>query len=88
MLRTADERSGVGPRGAQWECLRCADAVVAADHVEAQAEGPDYESGVDDDDDGTSALSFDYGSEDVEFTDMSGSIGGSYQDSESGRSND
>ena len=88
-MRTADERSGVGPKGTQWECLRCAEGVVAADRLEAQAEGPEYESGVDDGDDTLSGLSFDYGSEDVdtEFTDMSGSVG-SYGDSESGMSSD
>ncbi|RDX55685.1 peroxisomal biogenesis factor 2 [Lentinus brumalis] len=89
MMRAADERSGVGPKGAQWECLRCAEGVAAADRLEAQAEGPEYESGVDDGDDTMSGLSFDYGSEDVdtEFTDMSGSVG-SYGDSESGMSSD
>ena len=86
MMRTADERSGIGLKGTRWECLRCTEGVVAVDRVEAEAEGPEYESGVDDgSDDDDSALSFDYGSEDVEFTDMSGSIGGSYVDSESDR---
>ena len=89
MMRTCDERSGVGPKGVRWECLRCGDGVADADRLEAEAEGPEYESGVDDDDDDdASALTFDYGSDDVEFTDMSGSMGGSYADSESGRSSD
>ncbi len=94
MMRTADERSGVGPKGMQWECLRCGEGVAAADRLEAEAEGPEYESGVDDGEDdtmsGLSGLTFDYGSgEDVdtEFTDMSGSVG-SYGDSESGMSSD
>ncbi|KAI0650681.1 peroxisomal biogenesis factor 2 [Trametes meyenii] len=87
MMRTADERAGVGPKGAQWACLRCDEGVAAADRVEALPEGPDYESGVDDDEDGEDSMSFEYGSEDVdtEFTDMSGSVG-SYADSESGLS--
>ena len=77
----------------QWECLRCAKGVSAADRWEAEAEGPEYESGVDDDEDdtlsGLSGMSVDYGSEDVdtEFTYMSGSVG-SYGDSESGMSSD
>ncbi|KAI0750821.1 peroxisomal biogenesis factor 2 [Daedaleopsis nitida] len=89
MMRTADDRSGVGPKGAQWECLRCAEGIAAADRLEAEAQGPEYESGVDDGEDdtmsGISGMTFDYGSEDVdtEFTDMSGSVG-SYGDSESG----
>ena len=93
MMRTADDRTGVGPKGAQWECLRCAEPVVAADRLEAEAEGPEYESGVEDGEDdtmsGISGMTFDYGSEDVdtEFTDMSGSVG-SYGDSESGMSSD
>ncbi|KAI0832481.1 peroxisomal biogenesis factor 2 [Trametes gibbosa] len=89
MMRTADDRSGVGPKGMQWECLRCAEGVIATERVEAQAEGPDYASGVDDSDgDGDEdAMSFEFGSEDVDYTDMSGSMG-SYPDSESGRSSD
>ena len=49
-MRTTDERSGLGPKGMLWECLRCTEPVVAADRLEAEAEGPEYESGVDDDD--------------------------------------
>ncbi|TBU32716.1 peroxisomal biogenesis factor 2 [Dichomitus squalens] len=82
MMRTADERSGVGPNGMLWECLRCTEAVFAADRLEAEAEGPEYESGVDDDDDDamSGTMSFDSGL-DTEFTDMSGSVG-SFADSE------
>jgi len=71
MLRTAEERSGVGSGGTHWECLRCAEPVTGADRFEAEAQGPEYESGVDDDDE----LDYEYGSEDMEFTDMSGSVG-------------
>ncbi|EIW61839.1 peroxisomal biogenesis factor 2 [Trametes versicolor FP-101664 SS1] len=78
MMRTADERSGVGPKGTQWKCLRCAEGVAAADRTEADAEGPEYESGVDDDDD---AMSFEFGSESMD-TEFTGSAG-SYADSES-----
>ncbi|OBZ76082.1 Peroxisomal biogenesis factor 2 [Grifola frondosa] len=67
MMRTTDERSGLGANGAHWECLRCTEAVTGADRLEAEVAGPQYESGDD--------LEFEYGSEDVEFTDMSGSIG-------------
>ncbi|KAI0375698.1 peroxisomal biogenesis factor 2 [Pilatotrama ljubarskyi] len=89
MMRTADDRSGIGPKGTQWECLRCGEGVIAADRVEAEAEGPDYASGVDDEDEGDDAFSFEYGSEDVdtEFTDMSGSMG-SYTDSDPGVSSE
>ncbi|KAI0921254.1 hypothetical protein AcV5_001094 [Taiwanofungus camphoratus] len=77
MLRTAEERTGVGPGGTQWQCLRCGEGVTGADRVEAEVDGPDYESGVDD---GEDELEFEYGSEDMEFTDMSGSVG-SYSES-------
>ncbi|KAI9000955.1 peroxisomal biogenesis factor 2 [Trametes punicea] len=91
MMRTADERSGVGPKGMQWECLRCGEGVNSADRVEAQVEGPNYLSGVDDEDgdDSMSRMSFEFGSEDAdtEFTGMSGSVG-SYTDNESGMSSD
>ncbi|CDO76256.1 hypothetical protein BN946_scf184470.g14 [Trametes cinnabarina] len=90
MMRTADERSGAGPRGTQWECLRCGEGVIAADRLEIQAEGPDYMSGVDDEEeDSMSRMSFEFGSEDVdtEFTDMSGSMG-SYTDNDSGMSSE
>ncbi|KAI9063169.1 peroxisomal biogenesis factor 2 [Trametes sanguinea] len=90
VMRTADERSGVGPKGTQWECLRCSEGVIAADRLEAQAEGPDYMSGVDEDEEDTmSRMSFEFGSEDVdtEFTDMSGSMG-SYTDNDSGMSSE
>ncbi|OCH87915.1 peroxisomal biogenesis factor 2 [Obba rivulosa] len=72
MMRTADEHSGVGPGGVQWECLRCCEGVSDADRLEAQAEG--YESGSEGMD-SADLDSFDYGSEDLDFTDMSGSIG-------------
>ncbi|KAI0660926.1 peroxisomal biogenesis factor 2 [Cubamyces menziesii] len=91
MMRTADDRSGAGPKGTHWECLRCAEGVIAADRVEAQAEGPDYLSGVDDEDedDSMSRMSFEFGSEDAdtEFTDMSGSMG-SYTDNGSDMSSE
>lgn len=70
IMRAAEDRSGIGQGGTQWECLRCGDGVTSADRIEAEAEGPDYESGVDEDED-----DLEYGSEDMEFTDMSGSVG-------------
>lgn len=90
MMRTADDRSGVGPKGKLWECLRCTEGVTAADRVEAEVDGPEYESGVDDEDgdDAMSGMSFEFGSEDAEMTDMSGSMAGSYADSDSGRSSE
>ncbi|KZT12767.1 peroxisomal biogenesis factor 2 [Laetiporus sulphureus 93-53] len=77
MVRTAEDRSGSGPGGTRWECLRCTEGVIGADRLEAEAEGSEYESGEEDDEDD---LDFDYGSEDMEFTDMSGSMG-SYSES-------
>ncbi|KAI1786494.1 peroxisomal biogenesis factor 2 [Ganoderma leucocontextum] len=82
MMRTADERSGVGPKGMLWECLRCTVPVAAADRLEAEAEGPGYESGVDDEsrtDDVEDRLSFISGLD--EFTDTSGSVGSYSEDS-------
>jgi len=67
MMRTADERSGVGAGGAQWECLRCGEGVLSVDRLEVRAEGSDHGSGAEDE--------LGYGSEDFEFTDMSGSVG-------------
>ena len=89
MMRTADERSGLGPKGMLWECLRCTEPVVAADRLEAEAEGPEYESGVDDDDEDamSGTMSFDSGL-DTEFTDMSGSVGSFVDSEESGMSSD
>ncbi|PCH41235.1 hypothetical protein WOLCODRAFT_118481 [Wolfiporia cocos MD-104 SS10] len=79
MLRTAEEHAGVGPGGSHWACLRCTEGVTGAERVAAQAEGPEYESGVEDDDEGE--YEYEYGSsEDLEFTDMSGSVG-SYSES-------
>lgn len=72
-MRTAEDRSGVGQGGTQWECLRCSEGVANAERLEAEAEGPDYESGVDDEDE--DGGSYEFGSEDMEFTDMSGSVG-------------
>ncbi|KAI0092641.1 peroxisomal biogenesis factor 2, partial [Irpex rosettiformis] len=68
IIRTADDASGSGPGGTRWECLRCGENVTTADRFEVDIEGGESEYGSD-------ALSFDYGSEDVDFTDMSGSIG-------------
>ncbi len=68
MIRTADDASGSGPGGTRWECLRCAEEVTAVDRLESEIERGESEYGSDD-------LSFDYGSEDVDYTDMSGSIG-------------
>ncbi|KAI0755472.1 Pex12 amino terminal region-domain-containing protein [Irpex lacteus] len=68
MIRTADDASGIGPGGTRWECLRCAEEVTAVDRLESEIERGESEYGSDD-------LSFDYGSEDVDYTDMSGSIG-------------
>jgi peroxin-2 len=76
MIRTADDASGFGPGGTQWECLRCGENVVAADRLAAEVEGVESDYGSD-------AVSFEYGSEDVDFTDMSGSMG---EYSESGES--
>ncbi|KAF9820944.1 hypothetical protein IEO21_00921 [Rhodonia placenta] len=73
MVRTAEDRSGVGQGGTQWECLRCSEGVANAERLETEAEGPDYESGVDDEDE--DGGSYEFGSEDMEFTDMSGSVG-------------
>ena len=76
MMRAADERSGIGPKGMLWECLRCTEPVAAADRLEAEADGPEYESGVDDGsemDDGEDRSSF--SSSFDNFTDTSGSVG-------------
>ena len=76
-MRTADEHSGMGPDGVQWECLRCCEGVSDAERLVAQAEGYESDSG---DMDSADLDSFEYGSEDLEFTDMSGSVG-SYSES-------
>ncbi|TFY59264.1 hypothetical protein EVJ58_g5891 [Rhodofomes roseus] len=70
MMRAADEHTGVGPGGRQWECLRCAEGVAGAERLEAQAEGPEYESGVEDSD-----SSPEFGSEDIDYSEMSESVG-------------
>lgn len=65
MLSTSDERSGVGARGTMWECLRCCAGVFGAHRVEtAVAYG-----------DSSEEMDFDFGSEDLDFTDVSGSVG-------------
>ena len=75
-MRSADERSGVGTKGMLWECLRCSDPVAAADRLEAEAEGPEFESGVDDEsgiEDHEDRSSFISSLDN--FTDTSGSVG-------------
>lgn len=73
MIRTADEVSGSGPGGTRWSCLRCEEEVSGAERVEAALEESEYGSEGD-------AL-FGYGSDDLDFTDLSsGSVG---DDSES-----
>ena len=74
MIRTADEASGVGPGGTRWECLRCGEGVGGVERVVEPSDGYESEYGTED------TMSFEFGSEDVDFTDMSGSIG---DDSES-----
>ncbi|KAH8106156.1 peroxisomal biogenesis factor 2 [Cristinia sonorae] len=77
MMRTADDRSGVGPGGTRWECLRCGDGVHGVDRVEMALEETDSDFGSS----SLNGVDFDgYGSDDVEFTDMSGSMG-SYSES-------
>ena len=76
MIRTADDASGSGSGGTRWECLRCGEDVTAADRLEAEAVEEESDCGSD-------QLSFDYGSEDLDFTDISGSMG---EYSESGES--
>lgn len=73
MVRTADDRTGVGPGGTRWECLRCGDGVIGVDRVEVEVEGSDSEFG--------SSISMggidytdEYDSSNMEFTDMSGSV--------------
>lgn len=65
MMSTSDERSGIGTRGTQWECLRCCEGVSGADRVEVEVRYADSSEEMD----------FDFGSEDLDFTDVSGSIG-------------
>ena len=65
MLSTSEERSGVGTRGTKWECLRCCEGVAGADRVEVEVAWADSSEEMD----------FDFGSEDLDFTDVSGSIG-------------
>ena len=69
-MRVADERTGVGAGGRQWECLRCAEGVRSAERLDARAEGPEYESGVED-----AESSPEFGSEDIDYSEMSGSMG-------------
>ena len=71
MMRAADERTGVGAGGRLWECLRCAEGVRGAERLEARAEGPEYESGVEDE----VESSPEFGSEDIDYSEMSGSVG-------------
>ena len=66
MMRTADDASGSGPGETRWECLRCGEPVSYVDRVVADSE--DTENGYMSGDDMT------FGS-DVDFTDMSGSLG-------------
>lgn len=73
-MRTTDDVSGVGPGGIRWECLRCGQGVLRVYRVEDSTDG--YESEYETED----TMSFEFGSEDVDFTDMSGSLG---DDSES-----
>ncbi|CAL1700537.1 unnamed protein product [Somion occarium] len=83
MVRTADDRTGVGPGGTRWECLRCGEGVVEADRVEIGIEdsdsefgssfsmgGADFEEGYMDE----------YDSSNMTFTDMSGSMISSYNE--------
>lgn len=67
-MRTADDVSGSGPGGTRWECLRCTEAVTSADRLEAEVAdtGSDLES---------DGASFEYGSDEVDYSDMSGSVG-------------
>ena len=69
LMRTADDASGIGPGGTRWECLRCAEAVSSADRAGAVVNGMESEY------DSEDALSFEFGSEEVDFTDLSGSLG-------------
>ena len=64
-MRTADDASGIGPGGTRWECLRCGEPVTNADRVDADAAQSEfgYMSGDDT-----------FGSEDMDFTDYSGSM--------------
>lgn len=72
MLRTADDRSGVGPGGTRWECLRCGQGVSGVDRVEMAMEETDSDLGSS----SLNGVDFEgYGSDDLEFTDMSGSMG-------------
>ena len=73
MVRTADDRTGVGPGGTRWECLRCGDGVVGADRVEVELEefGSEFGSSISM---GGIDYTDDYDSSTMEFTDMSGSM--------------
>lgn len=73
MVRTADDRTGVGPGGTRWECLRCNEGVIGGDRVEIELETSDSEFG--------SSISMggidytdEYDSSNMEFTDTSGSM--------------
>jgi peroxin-2 len=70
LIRTGDDASGVGPGGTRWECLRCKAAVASAERAGVVIESMESEYGSED------TMSFEFGSEDVDFTDLSGSIGG------------
>ncbi|KAI0796613.1 Pex12 amino terminal region-domain-containing protein [Abortiporus biennis] len=70
MMRTSDDRTGVGPGGTRWECLRCGEGVSSVERMEMEVEEVESDFG------SYSANGYDeYGSEDMEFTDMSGSMG-------------
>ncbi|TCD64326.1 peroxisome assembly protein (Peroxin-2) [Steccherinum ochraceum] len=67
MVRTADDRSGVGPGGTRWECLRCGEGVFGVDRVEMAMEETDSDFGSS----SLNGVDFEgYGSDDLEFTDM------------------
>lgn len=67
-MRAADEASGVGPGGTRWECLRCGQGVAGADRLGAVVEEVESEYGSE------GNMSFEFGSEDLEFSDMTGSV--------------
>lgn len=69
-MRTADDASGSGPGGTRWECSRCGEDVNSTDRVEVKGAAVDSEYGSED-------MSFDYGSDEVDYSDMSGSVGDS-----------
>jgi len=74
LMRTADDRSGIGPGGTHWECLRCNEGVSSADRIEMELE----EGSASDSEFGSTSISgmeYEDGSDDLTFTDMSGSMG-------------